>query len=541
MTEQADKTQIKIMIIDDEPGIRSLLSYELGLQGYSVSTATNGEEGVDLIKKDKFNLVISDIKMPKMDGLQVLEAVKNINPDIEVIMITGFGTIGTAVNAIKKGAYDFIQKPFNLDELLTLVDKALEKAELKALVALYETSKAIFSSIKIDDLMPTLIDLSMKLLKSEDISIMLRDINGELQLSASSGLETESDKVLRLKIAQDFLNNIHEHSSVSNIISPIEDKKSPDTTNAKQIKSAILCPLLSRSKSLGVLCAARTISDTSFSSADQRYADIFASQISQALDNAQLFADLESKVTALNEAYGKLSEIHNELIKSEKLAAVGQLSAGVAHELNNPLTVVIGLAELLLDSEDVTGEKRTDLESIKKQAERCRSIILNLLQFAQKNDTEKKPVQINSLLEKTIELWSYNTQNSKISIIKDLDPKLPMTAATQFQIQQVFINIMNNANFALINKPDPKIRIRTFFEDNKIRISFTDNGSGIPENITGKIFDPFFTTKEVGKGTGLGLSITYGIIKEHNGDIKVQSKLNEGSTFTVELPVSNPS
>jgi len=424
---------------------------------------------------------------------------------------------------------------------LTLVEKALEKADLKALVALYETSKAIFSYIKIEDLLPTLISLSVKLLKSEDISIMLKDINGELRSAATFGLDNESDKTMRLRLAQKFIKNTKGRSDVSFITGPTEhDTEFSDIINAKHIKSAIICPLLSRSRSLGVLCAARTNSEIPFSSADQRYADIFASQISQALDNARLFADIENKVSALNEAYGKLSEIHKELIQSEKLAAVGQLSAGVAHELNNPLTVVIGLAELLLEDAGESAEKRADLESIKKQAERCRGIILNLLQFAQKNETDKKPVQINSLLEKTIELWSYNTQNSKITIVKDFGQNLPLTAVTQFQIQQVFINIMNNAHFALIDISNPELKIRTFYEDNKIKISFSDNGSGIPENIVGKIFDPFFTTKKVGKGAGLGLSITYGIIKEHNGDIKVESKEKEGSTFIVELPVANP-
>lgn len=541
MNQTIDKTNTSILIIDDEPGIRNLLSYELGLQGYRITTAANGEEGVELAKKNRFNLVISDIKMPRMDGIQVLEAVKKIDPDTEVIMITGFGTVGTAVNAIKKGAYDFVQKPFNLDEILTIVEKALEKAELKSLLALYETSKAIFSSIKTEDLIPTLVSLSVKLLKAEDITIMLNDINGELQIAGSQGLENESDGNLRLRLALKFLKNDNRNSNISFVIGPTEkDADLGSVPGAKNIKSAIICPLYSKTKSLGVLCAARTASDTPFNSTDHNYADIFASQVSQALDNAQLYSELENKVSALNEAYAKLTEIHKELIQSEKLAAVGQLSAGVAHELNNPLTVVIGLAELLLENKNETEEKRKDLESIKKQAERCRSIILNLLQFAQKNETEKKTVQLNSVLNETMELWSYNVKNSKIEITKELDPSLPLIIVNQYQIQQVFVNILNNSLFAMKDTLQPRLNVRTAYEGNKIRIYFKDNGTGIPEKVITRIFDPFFTTKEVGKGTGLGLSMTYGIIKEHNGDIRVQSKEGEGATFIIELPCAKP-
>ena len=538
MNTLIDKTNTKILIIDDEPGIRNLLSYELGLQGYSVTTAPNGEEGIELVKKDKFNLLLSDVKMPRMDGIQVLEAAKKIDPDIEVIMITGFGTIGTAVDAIKKGAYDFVQKPFNLDEILTLVEKALEKADLKALVTLYETSKAIFSAIKLDDLLPILIALSLKLLKADDVSIMLKDENGELRIAASHGLETEDDRSLRLRLGDKFMKNTKERPEISFIVGPLENEQElSGMGNVSRVRSAVICPLLSKTKSLGVLIAAKTKSEIQFNYSDQRYADIFASQVSQAVDNAQLYNELEKKVSALNEAYGKLTEAHKELIQSEKLAAIGQLSAGVAHELNNPLTIVIGLTELMLEDKTQTQEKINDLQSIKTQAERCRSIILNLLQFAQKNETEKKSVQINSIIEKTIELWRYNVSNAKIAIIRDFDPSLSHTVVNPFLMQQVFINILNNAHFAMGSTEKPQITIKTANEGKNIRITFKDNGCGIEENIIGKIFDPFFTTKDVGKGTGLGLSITYGIVREHGGDIRVESKEGEGSMFIIDLPV----
>ena len=140
-----DRQSARILIIDDEKGMLDLLSYELGGQGYQVVTAMNGREGLERVKRDRFQLVITDVKMPGMDGVEVLQEIKKLDPDLEVIMTTGFGTIETAVAAMKKGAYDFIQKPFNLNEVTNLIEKVLERSELKSLVALYEASKAIFS------------------------------------------------------------------------------------------------------------------------------------------------------------------------------------------------------------------------------------------------------------------------------------------------------------------------------------------------------------------------------------------------------------
>ncbi|MBN1824349.1 MAG: response regulator [Endomicrobiales bacterium] len=540
MNQNLDKSSIKILVIDDEEGIRNLLSYELGLQGYSVSTAPSGEDGLELIKKNKYQLVITDIKMPKMDGIRVLEATKKIDPEVEVIVITGFGTIGMAVEAIKKGAYDFIQKPFNLEEILSLVEKALEKAELKVLVALYETSKAVFSTIKFEDLLPTLISISLQILKADDVSIILLNNDGEPEIAASHGIEDDYSTKLRLLLAKNILQKLEKTPEKENVflLGPLE--KNPEFAKIdekKQIKSGLVCPLISKTKITGIVCAARTKNEIPFNFSDQRYANIFASQISQAVENAQLYKELEHKIKALNEAYAKLSTTQKELVQSEKLAAIGQLSAGVAHEINNPLTIVIGLTELQLEDMDLADEKKADLISIKQQAERCRNIILNLMQFAQKNETEKKSVQINELILKTLELYEFNLQKAKISVSKEFSPNLPLTTVNPYQIQQVFLNIFNNAQDALKKTKSPKLSIKTEFKDNKIMAHITDNGCGIPSSRISKIFDPFFTTKEVGKGVGLGLSIAYGIIKEHNGEIRAESKEGEGSTFAVELPV----
>ncbi len=185
-----DKRNVRILVVDDEKGIRDLLEYELGYSGYQVTTSSNGEQALEYLRKVRVNLLISDIKMPKMDGIQVLQAANKIDPDMHAVMATGYGTIESAVAAMKLGAYDFIQKPFNMDELHSIIERALERTELRTLVTLYEASRAIHDYVRADDLLPVLVELSLKLLKADDVSILLLGPDKQMTVAASSGRPT---------------------------------------------------------------------------------------------------------------------------------------------------------------------------------------------------------------------------------------------------------------------------------------------------------------------------------------------------------------
>lgn len=538
MENPNDKKNIRILVIDDELGIRNLLEYELGKQGYTVKTAPNGQEGVEQFKKNKFHLVISDIKMPKLDGLQVLEFVKKSDPDTEMIMITGFGTVETAVEAMRKGAYDFVQKPFNIDELLSLVEKAVEKVELKAVIALYEVSRIVFSELKMNELLPVMIKQSGKILQSADVSILLTGKNNELEVSVTSDAGNENFSDIHLGISKRFGKRAGE-SKLLNIYSGTmkEDPMLTQIKDSDKVHSYILAPLRGRSGVLGYLCATRLSGDQHFSESDGRYLTIFASLISQAIENAVAHKQLEEKVAALRFANEKLSEIQHDLVKVEKLASIGQLSSGLAHEINNPLTVITGLTELLLKKENNQHNKE-DLLTIKDQAERCRNIVVNLRLFAERNKREKMPVDINTALEKAMESTSRDLDAAKIRLEAELSSGLPKINGSESQLKTAFMNMIDNSYDAIIAaKPaHPKIKVTTEKKGQKVIIRIKDNGCGIPDDAVNKIFDPFFTTKEVGKGMGLGLSVVYGLITEYDGTIKVESEKGKGSEFTIELP-----
>jgi PAS domain S-box-containing protein len=231
-------------------------------------------------------------------------------------------------------------------------------------------------------------------------------------------------------------------------------------------------------------------------------------------------------------------KMEERLIETDRLASIGELAAGIAHELNNPLTSVIGFSQLLMEK-DVADDVREDIKVIYGEAQRTAQVVKGLLTFARKHAPVKQLVNINSIIEKVLELRAYQQRLSNIQVNTRFAPDLPEIMADYFQLQQVFLNIIINAEHFMIEAHNRgTLTITTERIRDIIRASFADDGPGISKETLGHLFDPFFTTKEVGKGTGLGLSICHGIITEHGGRIYAKSKSSKGATFVVELPIT---
>jgi len=228
-----------------------------------------------------------------------------------------------------------------------------------------------------------------------------------------------------------------------------------------------------------------------------------------------------------------------KLIHTEKMAAVGQLVSGVAHEVNNPLTAILGFTDLLVESPDIPDSARRDLRVILQEAQRTKQIVQNLLSFARQMPAQRRLVQLNAILRRTVQLRAYDFHSHDVEILERLDESLPEVIGDSHQLQQVFLNILNNAHDAVRETGRPaRIEIMSARNGLLVEVSFRDNGPGITH--PDRIFDPFFTTKEVGKGTGLGLSICYGIVREHGGEIVCHNNLDsEGATFIVRLPAAS--
>jgi PAS domain S-box-containing protein len=241
-----------------------------------------------------------------------------------------------------------------------------------------------------------------------------------------------------------------------------------------------------------------------------------------------------------------LTDISEERAKQEslyltdRLASIGEMASGIAHELNNPLTSIIGLSEIVM-RDDIPESVKEDIGMIKSESHRAANIVRNILSFARKNTAIKQTANINTIITDVLRLRSYEHGVNNIKIIKNLDPNLPDLMVDHSQIQQVVINIILNAEYAIItNQGQGTIVIKTETTGGMLKVSFTDDGPGIEPGNLRHIFDPFFTTKVAGKGTGLGLSISYGIMNNHNGRIYATSEYGKGATFVIELPLPNP-
>ncbi len=285
--------------------------------------------------------------------------------------------------------------------------------------------------------------------------------------------------------------------------------------------------------------SAEAVGRGDFSRKIERFSDDEVGDLAQEFN--RMTGRLQSSRIELERAMQTLRATQSQLVQSEKLSAVGQFVAGVAHELNNPLTAVVGFSEILQQTE--SDEKtRGYLDRIAKSAHRCHKIVSSLLSFARQHPPERKLVSLHALADEVLELMAYELRTSNVTIVKDYAVDLPRTLADPHQLEQVFINILGNARQAIEPfQREGRIIVRTRAVDDRVVIEFEDNGPGIRPEHLARIFDPFFTTKPVGKGTGLGLSLVYGIIQEHGGRISARSEVGHGTTFAIELPVAGPS
>jgi PAS domain S-box-containing protein len=234
----------------------------------------------------------------------------------------------------------------------------------------------------------------------------------------------------------------------------------------------------------------------------------------------------------------KRHTIREQMAQADRLASIGQLSSGIAHEINNPLGVILGYTQLMLRGEPADSERRRDLKTIEKHVRHCKSIVEGLLNFARGSEPKKEAGDIHRTIDEVLAFIRQHTGKGRIDFAADYDPQVPLVVMDEKKIRQVLINLLMNARHAVGDSGTIRVATAYVPASRQVEIRVQDTGYGIEENHLRRIFDPFFTTKPTGEGTGLGLSVSYGIVKKHGGEILVDSKPGEGSTFTVVLPVA---
>ena len=388
----------RILVVDDEKGVRESIRVILK-DTYEVVMIDSGEAALEYLEQNEADLIFLDIMMPGISGLEALKIIKSRDQSPEVVIVTATRTVENAVEAMKYGAFEYVTKPFNIEEIKIIAERGVQNRRLTV----------------------------------ECVSLKQQ----------------------------------------------IEESKE------------------------------------------------------------RFYKQLEQKVSErtheLEEANTKLHETHEQLVRSEKLASLGELVAGVAHELNNKLLPVLAYAQLLKE-QDFSEDIIRYVDTIEKSAAGASAVVSSLLSFARPSSSKRDPVNLNVTMRDTLALLDYRFKSSKVKVDLRLDEDMSLTMADEKQVSQVFLNLVNNA-FQAMEKSGGTLTIRSICEGDKLCFIISDTGCGISKENLLKIFDPFFSTKGSG-GTGLGLSVSHGLIRAHGGDISVESKENKGTTFTLRLPIT---
>ncbi len=517
--------EVKILVIDDEEGIRDWLSYELERQGYLVFTAENGKIGIEKVKKERFNIAIVDMRMPEMDGVTVLEEIKRIDSDIEVIISTGYATMETAIESMRKGANDYITKPYNVDEITIVIEKAIEKQRLKETIALYEISKAILSTVEYDRLLKISINLTMKVLKSDDASLMLFNEEKKLYLAAASyDITVETDKKEKLDAGERIAGWVVKERKPLLLIGELNnDPRFKDIKGRKEIKSSMVIPLIGKDEVMGALNINRIKDEEPFTENDLRKAGIFASQIAIAVENANLI-DEQIKKDRL-------------IVQQSRQALMGDLMLYITHQLKQPINAIGLIFQNLKDYNDMG---MLSPEYVVKAHDRGMNLVYRMTSIIDdfrdfnKPNREKKTFLFKEALDQAMSIMEmlFSKINVKIDLI--IEKNIELTGIPN-ELAQVMVNMLNNSRNAFIERKieNPVITIKVFEETGKSVISVMDNAGGIDENIIDSIFQPHFSTKEYGSGIGLYMSRMI-IEKNFNGTLKAKN-FDGGAEFRIEI------
>jgi signal transduction histidine kinase len=429
------------------------------------------------------------------------------------------------------------------DQLSIAIENARLYGEIQQrveeLTTLNKISQAITSSLDLRETLTIITDHTTRLLGVAATSVVLHDeTRNDLWFAAASGEGSEYVLGMRLAIGQGVAGWVFQHGQPVLVPDTSKDTRwfgGFDKDSGFTTRSILCVSLQSKGQIIGAIEAMNKVKGP-FDQEDLRLLTSMAAPAATAIENAKLYE-------ALRQGMRKLEETQAQLIQSAKLAAVGELAAGVAHEINNPLTSIIGFTRLLLDDLPSDHAMRADLEIIDREAARTRRIVQSLLDFARTSEPLLAPVDLNTLVEEAIMLVCTRTVLAKVSLEKNLS-SLPFVMLDTNQMKQVLVNLLNNAVQAMPG--GGCLTVVTRLTEREIEgvsypmaaVEVRDSGVGISAENLGRIFDPFFTTKEVGQGTGLGLSVSYSIVEKHNGRIEVESVPGKGSTFSVLLPTN---
>ena len=497
----------KLLLIDDEEDILDVLSLSLKRDGYDVITASSGERGIKRFEEESPLIVLTDLKMPGMDGLDVLKRVKSSNPDAEVIVVTGHGDMDSAIEALRYGASDFVNKPVREEALQIALERAKEKLVIREKLQAYTVDLENMCQIAIGEVKRKS-DFQDKLITSSNDGIMATDEHGKI-IIFNPGAEAIFG-VPRIKVVRKL--------DFTELFPPeIAADFSLMFNNGEDVRE--------------VGWKEVTIHREDHNDVPVRFSGTLLYDGEDIIGSVGFFQDLS-----------EIKRLERELVKSERLAAIGQTVARLAHYIKNILTGLKGgtyIVNIGLDKND-TDKLKMGWYMVEKNVGRISSLVFDLLAYSRERAPEYRNCHPNDIVEDVCELLEGMAMENQIKVVRDFGPRVKEVSMDPDMVHRTLLNLVSNAVDACIFDLDDtkqhEVRVKTRIEkDNVIRFDVADNGCGMSEEVKNKIFTAFFSTKG-GKGTGLGLLVIQKLVYEHNGSIEILSEVGEGATFIVRLP-----
>ncbi len=514
---------ICVLVVDDEPGIALLCKRMLTRTGYFVTALTDPKAATEWLRHNKADLLLVDIRMPEVDGFEVIAEARHLQPDLAVLVMTGFGTVETAIRALRQGVDGLLLKPFEKsDELVAAVKQALadsqqkrDAARIHALRPLFEVTESLLSETRSESLLELIVNAILGHLRCHHAAYyQYSPEEGRFVFLMGQGT-TMADFIIQVDASGTPL--------LVNASGP-GDASSQARLRKAGLGAAMFIPI-ARQGFRGVFFAGRDPEEYPFREVEMDMFQILARQAAAAIENAHLYDEQRAYVR-------KIEESQTALLQAEKMAAAGRLSASIAHEVNNPLQSVQNCLHLAA-REDLPPEKRQEyFELARTELERLSVTVQRMLDFYRPGAAKPERVQVGELLKYVINLTQKQLNERGIHIKTELPGQLPPVTAVSSQIQQVFINLVLNAFDAMPKGGNLRITGRT--ANGGVELLFQDSGKGVPRDQQSSIFEPFFSTKD--GGTGLGLTVSYNIVTAHGGVLELVSDHGRGACFRVFLP-----
>lgn len=497
----------QILLIDDEPDILRVLARSLRADGYEVFTAGSGLDGISEFERTHAKIVMTDIKMPGMDGIEVLKRIKSLDADTEVIIITGHGDIGNAIEALHFGASDFINKPVRDDALTIALKRAEEKIDIRRRLREYTH------------------DLEGK------IEVATRELRrrtnflDKLIRSSNDGI-VATDEHLKIVVfnpgAERIFGYFHEE---------VVNRRHLKHLLPEEIAGAVQSAMQAHRSFKELPWREAFISSKSGERIPVMFSGSILFEGHQKLGTVGFFQDLR-----------EIKRLQRELVHSERLAAVGQTVAGLAHGIKNILHGLTGGRYLV----DVGIAKKDDeklhkgWEMIKRAIGRTSNLVMDLLSYSKERQPQFEPCSPNAIAAEVCELMRARADQERTELISEFDPAIGSVHMDPHTIHTVLLNLVSNAMDACLFDENTskrwRVRIRTAAEPrSQIRFEVSDNGMGMNDEVKEKMFTSFYSTKGH-RGTGLGLLVTHKLVEEHGGRIEVDTRLGQGTTIKVWLP-----